>query len=206
MPKRIERRIRLRKKPRQARAKATTEAIIEATFQVLLSEGYGSLTTTRVAERAGVSVGTLYQYFPDRRSLVMALKARYFAQLLSAMEGVQALPAAGDVRGVLRAVLSALVRVKRESAPLSRALRAPMAELDGAGFVRETLEQFAAVVLAKVAPFVPPDESLPRRVLLLVAAVEGALAYAVFESPAWLNEDWFVDDLVTLAGSFVAPR
>ena len=47
-----------------------------ATLQVLRKDGYSKLTTTRVAERAGVSVGTLYQYFPDKRSLVVALHGR----------------------------------------------------------------------------------------------------------------------------------
>ena len=51
-----------RKKPAQSRSKVTVDAIFEATIQVLLADGLQRLTTTRVAERAGVSVGTLYQY------------------------------------------------------------------------------------------------------------------------------------------------
>ena len=56
-----------RKIPRQARATATLVAIFEATIQVLVTDGPHRLTTTRVAQRAGVSVGTMYQYFPHRR-------------------------------------------------------------------------------------------------------------------------------------------
>src|ERR1035438_7515797 len=59
-----------RKTPVQARAAITVEAISEATIQVLLSHGAERLTTTRVAERAGVSVGTLYQYYPNTHSLL----------------------------------------------------------------------------------------------------------------------------------------
>ena len=58
-----------RKSPHQKRSAATVEAIIEATIQVLLAEGAARLTTTRVAERAGVSIGTMYQYFPQKRAL-----------------------------------------------------------------------------------------------------------------------------------------
>jgi len=54
-----------RKTPRQARSVLTVDAVFEATLQVLLSHGLAGLTTTRVAERTGVSVGTLYQYFPN---------------------------------------------------------------------------------------------------------------------------------------------
>lgn len=62
MDARLERRIRRRKRPQQARALATAEALLDATLQVLVRDGYSRLTTTRVAERAGVSVGSLYQY------------------------------------------------------------------------------------------------------------------------------------------------
>jgi AcrR family transcriptional regulator len=63
-----------RKTPVQARSTVTVEAIYEATFQVLLAVGGPErLTTTRVAERAGVSVGTLYQYFPNKQSLLFSV-------------------------------------------------------------------------------------------------------------------------------------
>jgi hypothetical protein len=60
-----------RKTPVQARSTATVEAINQATFQVLVSVAADLLTTTGVAERAGVSVGTLYQYFPDKHALLL---------------------------------------------------------------------------------------------------------------------------------------
>ena len=66
-----------RKRPRQARAAVTLDAIFEATIQVLIADGPRRLTTTRVAERAGVSVGTMYQYFPHKQALFYALNERY---------------------------------------------------------------------------------------------------------------------------------
>lgn len=78
----------MRKTPVQTRSGATVEAIHEAAIQVLLAEGLTRLTTTRVAERAGVSVGTLYQYFPNKEALLFALLQRHFEELASAMEGI----------------------------------------------------------------------------------------------------------------------
>ena len=75
-----------RKKPVQARAAVTVGAISEATIQVLLEQGVSRLTTTRVAERAGVSVGTLYQYYPNKQSLLFAVLAEHFERIGSAVE------------------------------------------------------------------------------------------------------------------------
>src|SRR6202045_1281123 len=75
-----------RKSPVQARSAASVDAILQATIQVLLSVGKERLTTTRVALRAGVSVGTLYQYFPNKRALLQAALKRHLAEVADAVE------------------------------------------------------------------------------------------------------------------------
>ena len=75
-----------RKTPRQARSTASVSAILEATIQVLLRDGKSKLTTTRIAHRAGVSVGTLYQYFPNKRSLLQALLRDHLDHVAIGME------------------------------------------------------------------------------------------------------------------------
>src|SRR5258708_25078528 len=75
-----------RKTPLQARSTVTVAAISEATVQVLLSHGADRLTTTRVAERAGVSVGTLYQYYPNKQSLLFAVLEDHLDKLSAAVE------------------------------------------------------------------------------------------------------------------------
>lgn len=75
-----------RKTPRQARSAATVEAICQATIQVLLSDGASRLTTTRVAEKAGVSVGTMYQYFPHKQALLYTVVQQHLSQIADALE------------------------------------------------------------------------------------------------------------------------
>ena len=77
-----------RKSPVQARSAASVDAILEATIQVLLSVGKERLTTTRVALRAGVSVGTLYQYFPNKSALLQAALKRHLDEVTEAVERV----------------------------------------------------------------------------------------------------------------------
>jgi AcrR family transcriptional regulator len=72
-----------RKWPVQARSEVTVSALFEASIQVLLAAGYRKLTTTRVAERAGVSVGTLYRYFPNRQALIICVIERYLEEIVS---------------------------------------------------------------------------------------------------------------------------
>src|ERR1700733_10589711 len=75
-----------RKSPVQARSAASVQALLEATIQVLLNVGKERLTTTKVALRAGVSVGTLYQYFPNKSALLQASLERHLAEVAEVVE------------------------------------------------------------------------------------------------------------------------
>lgn len=76
------------KKPRQARAQVTRSAILDATIRILERESLDAATTTRIAEVAGVSVGSLYHYFPHRDAILDALQDREFERALAHMQGV----------------------------------------------------------------------------------------------------------------------
>ena len=77
-----------RNQPKQSRSRATVSAILEATIRVLDQEGYEAATTTRVAEVAGVSIGTLYQYFSNRDAILDALQDREFERAMDMMQRV----------------------------------------------------------------------------------------------------------------------
>ena len=110
------------KKPVQARSIHTLEAIFEATIQVLLSIGLGSLTTTKVAERAGVSVGTLYQYFPNKQALLTEVLQRHLQYVVSEVE-LACLGAKGQTLDVMAEdVVTAYLDAKFKNPELSRAL------------------------------------------------------------------------------------
>jgi AcrR family transcriptional regulator len=70
-----------RKRPSQSRSAATVKAILDATARILVERGYAATSTNAVAERAGVSVGSLYQYFPNKDALIAALHTRHIEQM-----------------------------------------------------------------------------------------------------------------------------
>ncbi len=77
-----------RKQPKQARATELVAAILQAAAQVLASEGAQRFTTTRVAEKAGVSVGSLYQYFPNKAALLFRLQSDEWRQTTELLCGI----------------------------------------------------------------------------------------------------------------------
>jgi len=108
----------------QARSTVTVEAIYEATFQVLLAVGPDSLTTTRVAERAGVSVGTLYQYFPNKQSLLLSALEKHLDRVVSAVELACRRNHGQQVSTMIESVVEAFVDAKMERSDISMALYA----------------------------------------------------------------------------------
>ncbi|MGY4312561.1 TetR/AcrR family transcriptional regulator [Bradyrhizobium sp. JR3.5] len=125
-----------RKTPRQGRAIATVDAIFEATIQVLLGDGLMRLTTTRVAHRAGVSVGTLYQYFPNKEALLFAVLEQHLALLAGAIEKACGDNPCSTKEKIAETVVSAYLQAKMAQAEISPALYRIGMELDA----RELIE------------------------------------------------------------------
>ena len=98
-----------RKSPRQARSRATVDAILSAAARVLTREGYAAFTTNRVAEVAGVSVGSLYQYFPSKEALIAALSQRHLDAIAATLRDVPAAMAGRPLPDVIHALIAANV-------------------------------------------------------------------------------------------------
>jgi AcrR family transcriptional regulator len=143
--------LRPRKAPRQARSEATVEAIFEATIQVLLAEGMSRLTTARVAVRAGVSVGTMYQYFPHKQALLFAVLQRHLEELVKAMEAACARVAGRSVEEIADGLAAAWVDAKTRRVDVSRALYGVASELDTAELLAGVTDRLGAAVTAVLA-------------------------------------------------------
>lgn len=111
-----------RKTPRQSRSRASYEAVLTAAAQILEREGMAGLNTNAVAERAGVSVGTLYQYFPGKEAIAAELVRRIKAQLLDDLTEALVAARGRSLREAAQIILSASIRHHARAPELSREL------------------------------------------------------------------------------------
>lgn len=163
-----------RKTPRQARSAATVEAIFDATIQVLLSDGAARLTTTRVAEKAGVSVGTMYQYFPHKRALLHAILKRHLDEIVTVVEAVGEKHRGSRVAVISDALVAAYLDAKTTSLNATRALYRIAPELDLAALQKDNAIRVNKAVSAALASASDAKFADLRTVALtLQAAVTG---------------------------------
>jgi AcrR family transcriptional regulator len=133
-----------RKIPRQARAEATVDAIFEATIQVLLAEGERRLTTTRVAERAGVSVGTMYQYFPHKQALLYAVLEWHLSHVAAAVEAACQRDQGRPIDEMADVLVGAFLDAKAERLDLTKALYLITEDLDTTALLAGALDRNVA--------------------------------------------------------------
>ena len=126
-----------RKSPVQARSAASVDAILDATIQVLVAAGKERLTTTRVAARAGVSIGTLYQYFPNKSALLRAALKRHLEQIAGAVERACHEQKGNGVQDMAAAVITAFLRAKMRNGKTSVALYSASSDVDGARIAKQ---------------------------------------------------------------------
>jgi AcrR family transcriptional regulator len=180
-----------RKSPRQARSEATVDAVLEATARVLVKVGYDHASTNRIAAEAGVSVGSLYQYFPSKEALVAALIDRHMTEMIEVFEAqfdaLNALPFPVAVYALVRVMLEAhrvnpkLHKVLVEQVPrVGRLNRLHEIEVRVGARVRGYFELRRAELRTA---------DLDLAIFVCVYTVEGLTHAAVLEHPEYLQDD-----------------
>ncbi len=111
-----------RKVASQGRSRATVEALVEATARILVKDGFDRASTNRIANVAGVSVGSLYQYFPSKEALVVAVIERHQQQIMQMVRGELAGVLDLPVEKAVRKVVAAAVKAHRVDPKLHRVL------------------------------------------------------------------------------------
>ena len=194
-----------RKTPIQARSTVTVEAICEATIQVLLSHGAERLTTTRVAERAGVSVGTLYQYYPNKQSLLFAVLENHLNSVAARIENACKSAYHKPLAEMIKEVVQAFVNAKMDRAEISAALYRVSADVGGPALIKRISQRSRKAVEAmlQTAPDAkaPPDKFA---IDIMLAAMAGAMRSLLETGPTSSAIRKSQEQLVLLCQSYMA--
>jgi len=193
-----------RKSPVQARSAASVDAILKATIQVLLLVGKERLTTTKVALRAGVSVGTLYQYFPNKSALLKAALKNHLDTVTEAVEVVCEQQKGHSLEEMATALITTYFAAKMGDAKRSVALHAVSSDVDGAQIVQEVGIRFSKAVVGMLKTAREQLTTDPQLVASMLQGVMVGVSRRLLESGAPEKQfDILLQELIFLARAYL---
>ncbi|WP_175655299.1 TetR/AcrR family transcriptional regulator [Burkholderia ambifaria] len=191
----------MRKTPRQARSRATVDVIVTAGARVLDKHGWAGFTTNEVAQVAGVSIGSVYQYFPNKLALVDAIRCRHFDDVLAVLQRAHDRRASAGRR--LEGLIGDLIAAHRDYPALHRALL----DLPDPGGAKEAYDAFQKEYLCRYALIVSacrgraPVKADTLTAQVLSSALEGVVHNAARRG--LLADPKLKRELVRLAGAYL---
>lgn len=198
-------RTRPRKRPRQARSKATVDTILQATTRVLVKQGFDGLTTNAVAAAAGVSIGSLYQYFPNKEALVLALIDRHMEEMNTAILAELTRVANLPVAEAARCVVELTIRVHAIDPDLHRVLTEQVPRIGKLARLREVDEichrMVAGLLAARRDEIAIRDPDVSA--FILVSAIESVVHRAALLYPQRLRDPRLVEETTLMVTRYL---
>jgi AcrR family transcriptional regulator len=195
-----------RKQPKQERSQATVRAILTATAHILTGEGYDHLTTNKVAELAGVSIGSLYQYFPNKESLLVALAEHHANKMVQLaqhhLDGLSERSIPEVLQQIIRAALAAhainpkLHHVLNQQVPHSEVMR----QLDKAQ-MENMLRSFLSQRRNQLQP-----KNIDLAVFMVERTVRSLIHGAAIDRPELLKTGELEQEIVALLSAYLVKK
>ncbi|MHB1846660.1 MAG: TetR/AcrR family transcriptional regulator [Deltaproteobacteria bacterium] len=196
-----------RKAPRQARAQATVEAILQAATRILVQEGLEAATTNRIAELAGVSVGSFYQYFPSKEAVIFALVERHVERMQRQLEEMTTAVTDAPLEELVPTYVKAMLSAHRVDHKLHRVFSEQLPKLAGREVFQRWFEEGQALVRAALERhrerLRPAD--LDMAAFLLLHAVDAITHAVTIFKPRYLDRAALADEISTLVLSYLLP-
>ena len=198
-----------RKAPRQSRSQATVTAILDATARILVERGSAAASTNAVAELAGVSVGSLYQYFPNKEALVSAVHTRHGEQMMAVIQRALTKAMDATLDDALAGLVEATVEAHRVDADLHRVLEEQLGTIAVDAIHDEYTDVMEDRIVALLArhrdEITAPDLKLAAYMLLNAAH---ALIHAVvLQRPKGVSLKLATQEIVSMMTAYLtAPR
>ncbi len=197
----------VRKKPIQKRSRETVEAIFDAAAQILSEKGYAQTTTDRIAEKAGISIGSLYQYFPNKDSIMLGIIERHIQEMNEFVEGmISAIQSSGAItRQMIKTFAKLMIEHHDKEPELHRVLFEESPQPLSIKTAINKTEKKAANGLAKILKkssggnIKNPELSIR----LAVRTIEALTHWYVLDANDAISEDDFIDELAEMINSYL---
>lgn len=196
-----------RKRPVQDRSKAMVQALLDATARILVQDGYDTLSTNKVARAAGVSVGSLYQYYPSKEALVRAVLERWGTETTAQMVELRGALVDASLDVAVAAMVHATLESARRDPRLSRAMLEQLPRI-GAFDAVEQLNRRFAELLASWLDLHPGEAEVDDNALaaqVVVTALDALCAQAVTYRPELFESPRFTEHVERLVLGYLAP-
>ncbi len=187
----------IKKEPTQARSKVTVDCIKEAAAQLLKEKGLLEFTTNHVAERAGVSIGSLYQYFPSKEVLIAELKREHFAELRTLIKEAYIANSEQPFERIIESLIVATIDAHRIDPDLHRVIGNELSHLDitEAEESGESIRDFLGLIFTAHQHELKPGLDISLAVKITHRVVESLTHDAVLNQPELLKENQLVDEI-----------
>jgi AcrR family transcriptional regulator len=178
----------IRRRPKQGRARQTVEAVLDAVVRLLKRGGSEAITTNRIAEVAGVSIGSLYQYFPDKRAIFTALHQRHIDQIDRMVQTKLVEHAASSIEELVRAMVEAMVEAHATDPELYELLMTEVPHrADGTRDFAVRLHGAFLLAISSRAHELRKGRDLDKVVFVVTHMVEALSHGAVLRRPAKMS-------------------
>ncbi|MBD2232998.1 TetR/AcrR family transcriptional regulator [Phormidium tenue] len=197
-----------RKHPKQERSQATVEAILTATAHILTENGYDQLTTNRVAERAGVSIGSLYQYFPNKEALIFALAEHHANEMVQLAQHHLKESSVGErtIPKVLRQIVKAAIAAHAVNPKLHRVLHEQIPHSDVMRRLDEAkMENMLRSFLAQRSDQLQP-KNLELTVFMVERTIRALIHGAMIDRPELFNTEEFEQELMAMLSAYLVKK
>ena len=205
MPRRKPKRLDLKRRiPQRAGSAATVEAIYEATARILQTSGREGLNTNLIAEKTGISVGTLYGYFPNKDSILLDMARRELDALRDRV-GAALLDERNEEPDAMRRAIRALVTGYNRRGKVRRILMETLFAHGGSEEMARPVYEIADLILRHRDRMLPADASMPSDIgmFVLTRAVDSVIRTAVYDAVPFLESRAFEDELLRLVRGYL---
>jgi AcrR family transcriptional regulator len=196
------------KTPIQNRSKETVDAIIEAAAHVLIEDGYDAITTNRIAEVAGVSIGSLYQYFRNKEAIIVQLIERQINREIEMVSGKIDEVAQAPLREAVDQVIRLMSETYQVNPKLKRAI---LEQIPRVGMFQKVMDSRAMIQSVLTLAFQGREDDLypfdrEMGAFILVQAIDGIIQVVKSERPDYLKDKRFSLELHRLVYGYIAKQ